>query len=182
MKEGNYVALIRGINVGGKNMVAMTELAKMFTKAGCSEVRTYIQSGNVIFSAEPDLALGVAAMISKQIAKKSGCNVPMVLRTAEEMEATAVNNPFIKAGADEDRLYVMFLADRPAKEKIAQLDVKRSLGDEFILHGREIYLRLGNGAARTKLTNAYFDSKLGTVSTMRNWRTVLKLREMMKAE
>lgn len=172
---------MRGINVGGNNMLPMVELAKMFTKAGCSDVQTYIQSGNVVFCAEPDLATEIAKAISVQIAKKFKCEIPVVLRTADEMEAVAANNPFLKTGAEEERIYVMFLTDWPARERIAQLDAKRSLGDEFILRGRDIYMRLGNGAARTKLTNAYFDSKLGTVSTMRNWRTVLKLTEMMKA-
>lgn len=180
-KSIKQVALMRGINVGGNNMLPMADLAKMFTKAGCSNVQTYIQSGNVIFCAEPDLKDQIAKLISAQIAKKFGCEIPVVLRTVDEMETLAANNPFLKTGVEEERIYVMFLADWPAKEKIAQLDAKRSPGDEFILRGRDIYLRLGNGAARTKLTNAYFDSKLGTVSTMRNWRTVLKLREMMKA-
>jgi uncharacterized protein (DUF1697 family) len=87
-------------------------------------------------------------------------------------------NPFLKAGAAEELLHVSFLADRPSTDLVAALDSTRSAPDEFAVVGREIYMKLVTGAAKTKLTNAYFDSKLKTVSTMRNWRTVLKLAEM----
>ncbi|HWF19397.1 MAG TPA: DUF1697 domain-containing protein [Verrucomicrobiae bacterium] len=176
-----YVALLRGINVGGKNMLPMADLAKMFVTARCTDVRTFIQSGNVIFNATPDLAGRIAEVISAQIARKFGCKIPVVLRSARQIEETAVNNPFIKAGAPEEMLHVMFLADLPKSDKVAQLDAKRSPPDEFIVRGQEIFLKLPNGAARTKLTNAYFDSKLATISTGRNWRTVLKLLELVKA-
>ena len=175
-----HVALLRGINVGGKNMLPMSELAKMFTKAGCANVRTFIQSGNVIFEADADLAGRLAKIISAQIEKKFGCKIPVVLRTARELAEVAASNPFLKTGAPEDMLFVMFLADLPKSENLAALDAKRSPTDEFIVQGREVYLKLEN-AARSKLTNAYFDSKLATVSTARNWRTVLKLLELTQA-
>jgi uncharacterized protein (DUF1697 family) len=180
IEPGKYVALMRGINVGGKNMLPMVDLAKMFVAAGCGEVRTYIQSGNVIFCAERELAEFVAEAIAKQIAKKFKIQVPVVVRSEKELEEIVANNPFIKPGAAGDNLHVMFLADLPERERVAGLDVKRSSPDEFIVRGREIFLKLPNGAGRSKLTNAYFDSKLKTVSTSRNWRTVLKLVEMMK--
>lgn len=175
-----HIALLRGINVGGKNMLPMADLAKMFAEAGCTDVRTYIQSGNVVFKAAPDIAAGLPKAISAQIVKKFGLAVPVVLRNLEQLEKVVTNNPFLKAGAPEDILHVMFLADVPKTDSIAQLDPKRSPPDEFIVRGRDIYLKLPNGVARSKLTNAWFDSKLGTVSTGRNWRTVLKLLEMMK--
>jgi uncharacterized protein (DUF1697 family) len=102
-----------------------------------------------------------------------------VLRTAAELEAVVQKNPFLVAGVGEEMLYVGFLADLPEADGIATLDGERSPPDRFAVVGREIYFQLVNGAARTKLTNAYFDSKLKTVSTMRNWRTVLKLAELM---
>ncbi len=179
MKSQKYLALFRGINVGGNNMLPMKELAVMFAKAGCADVQTFIQSGNVIFSAPAKLVGGIGEKIQKEIGKRFGFQVPIVIRTAEELARAVAGNPFIKAGADTDRLFVMFLADAPGPDAIAILDPKRSPPDEFIVRGREVHLKLVNGAARSKLTNAYFDSKLGTVSTARNWRTVTKLLGLM---
>lgn len=176
------VALLRGINVGGKNNVPMKDLSEMFSGAGCSNVRTYIQSGNVIFHAAPNLSERLPDLISAQIAKRFGCKVPVVLRTAEQLGKVIRNNPFLKAGASENELHVMFLADAPASSAIRQLDPDRSAPDTFQVSGREIYLRLPNGMGRSKLTNQYFDSKLATTSTARNWRTVNQLFEMMKSE
>jgi uncharacterized protein (DUF1697 family) len=136
-KADKHVALLRGVNVGGKNKLPMKELAELFEVAGCSDVATYIQSGNVIFCAKTVL----------------------------------------RAGAEPGMLHVVFLADEPTRAAIGALDPKRSPGDEFVVRGREIYLRCPNGMGRSKLTNAYFDSKLSTTSTLRNWRTVLELRD-----
>ncbi|WP_158944838.1 DUF1697 domain-containing protein [Granulicella sp. S190] len=175
-----HVALLRGINVGGKNMLPMKELAGLFGAAGCEEVTTYIQSGNVIFSANDRVVQRLEEEIAKQISNRFGLKVPVVIRSAAELEEAVRGNPFFKAGVAEELLHVAFLADRPAANLVAGLDVARSSPDEFAVMGREIYMKLVTGAAHTKLTNAYFDSKLKTVSTMRNWRTVLKLAEMMR--
>jgi uncharacterized protein (DUF1697 family) len=100
-----------------------------------------------------------------------------VLRTAEQMRAVARNNPFLRTGADPRTLHVAFLASKPTPARAAALDPARSAPDEFAVRGGEIYLRLADGMARTKLTNDYFDTKLETTSTVRNWATVVKLRE-----
>ncbi len=97
------------------------------------------------------------------------------------MIETIAGNPFLKAGADLKALHVYFLAAAPNARAIAGLDLARSAPDVFDVRGQEIYLHLPNGMARTKLTNAYFDSKLSTTCTARNWTTVLKLAEMMQA-
>ena len=178
MTGSKCVALLRGVNVGGKNMLPMKDLAAMFAKAGCRDVATYIQSGNVVFGADAKIVKGLAAAIAKQVEAQFGLRVPVVLRTAAELKKVIRSNPFLKDGADVETLHVCFLADLPGAELVAALDAGRSAPDEFSVVGREIYTRLPNGAARTKLTNAYFDSKLKTVSTMRNWRTVLKLAQL----
>jgi uncharacterized protein (DUF1697 family) len=172
------VALLRGINVGGKNQLPMKDLTAMFTKGGCSDVSTYIQSGNVVFRADADLATRIAPLIQQQIAKRFGLQVPVVLRTRDELAVIARSNPWLTPDADLERLMVMFLANRPSSQSIATLDPGRSPPDEFLVRGQEIYLRCPNGFARTRLTNGYFDSKLATISTGRNWRTVLKLLEL----
>jgi uncharacterized protein (DUF1697 family) len=176
-----HVALLRGINVGGKNKLPMKDLAAMFVEAGCGEVRTYIQSGNVIFSAAPALSARLPNLISAQIAKRFGYKIPVVLRTSEKLGKVIRSNPFLNTGVAEEELNVLFLADMPASRNVEDLDPDRSPPDSFQVRGQEVYLRLPNGAARTKLTNQYFDSKLATTSTGRNWRTVTKLFELMKA-
>jgi len=174
------VALLRGLNLGSKNRISMTDLAQMFMEAGCTDVRTFIQSGNVIFKASPSKLEKLPALIAKCIEERFGFKIPVVLRTAEQLGETIQNNPFLKAGAAEDMLHVYFLAALPDAGNVKGLDAARSLPDAFSVRGRDVYVQLPNGMARTKLSNAYFDSRLATISTARNWRTVLKLFELMQ--
>lgn len=167
-----YLALLRGINVGGKNKLPMKELRELFAAAGCQDVRTYIQSGNVLFRASREVAAMLPDTIRAGIQERFGLRVPVVLRTVAEMEAVIRENPYPDEDAGSRHLHVVFLADRPDESRVAQLDPDRSPPDTFVVRGKEIYLHLPNGAAETKLTNAYFDAKLGTISTGRNWRTV----------
>ena len=188
-KDGSgevHVALLRGINVGGKNMLPMGALVEIFEGAGCTEVRTYINSGNVVFAAGAEVVKRVARVVEGEIEKRFGFRAPVVVRTAEEMARVgerhllAGESANAKGKAQRDKqggegagleargdksLYVAFLAEEPGAERVGKLDPKRSPGDEFVVRGREVYLRLGNGAGETKLTAAYFDSVLGTVST-----------------
>jgi uncharacterized protein (DUF1697 family) len=173
-----HVALLRGINVGGKNMLPMAKLVEMFEEAGCEGVRTYIQSGNVVFIAKD--AGKACRGVSGAIAKKFGFEGRIVVRSADELDRVAKDHPFLSAKADLKRLYVGFLADSPDPVRVAGLDPKRSPGDLFKVIGREIFMQINTGAADTRLTNAWFDSTLGTTSTFRNWRTVLKLAEMAR--
>jgi uncharacterized protein (DUF1697 family) len=175
-----YVALMRGINVGGKNMLPMKDLVAMFVAEGCTAVSTYIQSGNVVFSATPKILKGLGGKITGRIAKKFGYQIPVVVRSADELARAIRGNPFLKNGADEKMVHLAFLADVPSVEATVGLDPNRSPGDSFHVQDRDIYLHLPNGVARTKLTNAYFDSKLKTISTMRNWATVLKILALMQ--
>ncbi|HXX31761.1 MAG TPA: DUF1697 domain-containing protein [Myxococcaceae bacterium] len=175
---GIHVALLRGINLGPNNRLSMKDLAALFTTAGCERVAIYIQSGNVVFQAGERLAGQIAGRISGAIAVRFGFDIRVVTRTAAELHRAARSNPFLRAGADPDTLHVSFLADRPSAAQVAALDRNRSLPDEFAVVGREIYLRLPKGMGRSKLTNAYFEARLGTTSTVRNWRTVLALVDM----
>jgi uncharacterized protein (DUF1697 family) len=167
-----HVALLRGINLGGKNRLPMKDLAKMFTEAGCLSVTTYIQSGNVVFEAAAPLARRIPALIEKAIAESFGYQVPVMTRTGAELARIVRGNPFLRSGADPRTLHVAFLGAAPAAARVKALEPGRSPPDAFAVRGREIYLHCPNGFARTRLTNAYFDSKLGTTSTVRNWNTV----------
>ena len=172
------IALLRGINVGGKNRLPMKDLAAMFVDAGCDGVRTYIQSGNIVFGADPTLAEDVPSLISASILDRFGYQVPVVARRARDLEAIVQANPFVGAGAETDRLHVVFLAELPDGEHLEALGPDRSPPDEFVVRCREIYLHCPNGLARSKLTNSYFDSRRSTTSTMRNWKTMRKLLEL----
>jgi uncharacterized protein (DUF1697 family) len=174
----SYVALLRGINVGGKNKLPMKDLVAIFEGAGCVRVRHYIQSGNVVFGASQAVARRVPAVVAAEIERAFGLRVPVVLRSGAEMRAVVKDSPLAATAASPDALHVVFLADAPPPKLGAALDPARSPPDTFVLQGREIYLSCPNGVARTKLTSSYFDSRLRTTSTMRNWRTVLKLVEM----
>jgi uncharacterized protein (DUF1697 family) len=170
-----YVALLRGVNVGGNNKLPMKDLASIFQKCGCNNVRTYIQSGNVVFECPTSVAR-LQETVGSAIEKKFGFNPSLVLRKLGDLEQVVKNNPFLKAGAAETELHVVFLGDAPKAEEVVKLETNRVPPDEFAVLGKEIYLRLPNGAGRSKLASV----KLKTLATARNWRTVNKLIEMMK--
>jgi uncharacterized protein (DUF1697 family) len=174
-----YLALLRGINLGPKNKIAMPDLSEIFSQAGCGDVRTYILSGNVIFTTSSELSGRLPGLITAQIEKRFGHKVPVMLRTVGEMRVLVRNNPFLKEGVAEDILHVMFLADSPKPGVVKNLDPDRSPPNRFIVRGKEVYLLFPHGFAQNKLTNSYFDAKLGTIGTVRNWRTVIKLLELM---
>jgi uncharacterized protein (DUF1697 family) len=153
----------------------MASLAAAVEAAGATDVSTYIQSGNVLFRAPQGRAERLAADVRQALARRHGLDVPLVLRSAEELAEAVRANPFLARGTGPAQLHLAFLADRPRAAAVAALDPDRSPPDAFALRGREVYLHLPNGAARTRLTNAWLDASLGTVSTIRNWRTVERL-------
>ena len=173
-----YVALLRGVNVGGKNKLPMKDLAALFAAAACTEVETYIQSGNVVFEAPRGAESRLPALLGRELDRRFGLKVPVVMRTAAELRDVVVGCPV--TGHELEHLHVAFLADRPDARRVATLDPERSPPDTFRVRGREIYLHLPNGVARTRLTNAYLDATLATTSTLRNWRTVQKLLELVR--
>ncbi len=175
-----YIALLRGINVGGHNKLPMKDLRVLFEGAGCNNVRTYIQSGNIVFEASNALAARVPETIGTAINARFGYTIPVVTRTAASLATAVANNPYADLDTDERFLAVAFLADEPDAAQIASLEHDRFAPDIFTVAGREIYLHYPNGVARSKLTNAYFDRRLGTVSTVRNWRTTRQLLEMSR--
>jgi uncharacterized protein (DUF1697 family) len=174
-----YVALFRGVNVGGNNKLPMKDLADIFQKSGCGNVRAYIQSGNVVFDC-PTSVERLRETVGLAIEKKFGFNPSLVLRKLADLEEIVRNNPFLKAGVQETELHVVFLADEPKAADIATLDRYKIPPDDFAVRGKEIFLRLPNGAGRSKLAGAPFHTKLNTTATARNWRTVNKLIGIMK--
>ena len=179
--ENTYVALLRGVNVGGRNKLPMKDLTSMFRAIGCDSVQIYIQSGNVVFRADPKLAGRVPDLIAESITNRFRYTIPVIVRSATELFDVVGANPFAQAGAESNELHAVFLASSPSLTLGSRLDPDRSPGDKFLLVGRDVFLHCPQGLARSKLTNAWFDSNLQTTSTMRNWRTVRKLLELTSA-
>jgi uncharacterized protein (DUF1697 family) len=177
-----YIALLRGVNVGGKHILPMKELVALVSAYGCRDVRTYIQSGNIVFAASPDVARKLPDVLDRKIQERFGFASPVILRTTDELAQVCRNNPFLKHGAPEKELHVHFLTEVPTKDAIQSLDPNRSLPDAFRVIGREVYLHVPNGMGRTKLTSTYLDSRLATVGTARNWATVNKLLEIAASQ
>lgn len=170
-----YVALLRGVNVGGAHKLPMPALKSIFEAAGAIRVETLIQSGNVVFEAGEEAAHRLIAEVRAAISRDFGFEAPIVLRSADQWGALIAGNPFSPSADDINILHALCLATRPNAAGLSNLDPERSPPDAFELRGDNVYLRLPNGVARTRLTNAWFDRTLGVVSTMRNWPTVLKL-------
>jgi uncharacterized protein (DUF1697 family) len=176
----SVAAFFRGINVGGNNKLPMSDLVQMFQAAGATDVRAYVQSGNVIFDPPKRGLDGLAERIAAAVRAKFGHAPLAIFRTQDELHAILEANPFLRRNADFARLHVLFLAEEPSAERLATLDPDRSPGDEYTVSGNEIFLYTPAGLGHSKLTNAYFDAKLKTVSTARNWRTVIAVTEMMQ--
>jgi uncharacterized protein (DUF1697 family) len=175
---GTFVALLRGINVGGRSLIRMPELKSLLATMGFEDVSTYIQSGNVVFSSASDDRQKLAAELEKRIAAAFEVSPTVLLRTPAELAGIAASNPFLSRESDLSKLHVVFLSAPPSANAVGQLDPARSPPDEFSVHGREIYLHLPNGAGRSKLTIDYFEKRLGVRGTARNWKTLTKLVEL----
>src|SRR5215469_15137329 len=123
--DQSYAALLRGINVGGNRILPMKQLVEMFTEAKCVNVRNYIQSGNIVFTAPPKVVKGLPALLEKKIAERFGFSAPIILRNHADLARVAGANPFLKAGMPEQTLSVYFLAGEPDAAAIKGLDPNR---------------------------------------------------------
>ena len=174
----SYVALLRGINVGGHAKLSMSDLRTIFDGLGYSDVRTYIQSGNVVFRT-PEKPASMAATIEARLVEVLGLAVPVVIRTGTQLASALARNPLADGTRDTGRLHVTFLATAPAAAaRTGALDADAHLPDEFRVMGREVYVHCPNGYGRTKLTNAYFERALGVAATTRTVKTVAELARM----
>jgi uncharacterized protein (DUF1697 family) len=165
-----YVALLRSVNVGGRK-VSMEELRDVFADLGHTNVRTYIQSGNVVFTAKGRKENVVRSAIEAAIERGLGLDVTVLLRAPAELAQVLEANPYA------DAAYVTFLDGLPDSERVAELDPTAYLPDLFKVVGREVYVHAPNGYGRTKINNAFFERKLATRATTRNLRTVATLYE-----
>ena len=175
-----YVALLRAVNVGGRNSLSMPKLRETLAGRGLEDVTTVLQSGNVLFTSSKAEA-AVAKLVRDAIAEELGLEGAVVVRSAAEIATVAKKNPFASRTEERDAksLHVAFLERAPAKAAVAKLDPDRSPPDAFAVRGREVYLSYPNGSGRTKLNLSYLERVLGVQGTARNWRTVQRLAELL---
>jgi uncharacterized protein (DUF1697 family) len=171
-----YIVMLRGINLGSHFKIKMDDLKSSFEALGNKKVRTYIQSGNVIFESGQADIQKLSTIIKNKILTDFGFNVPVIMRNIDEMTKTAANNPYLKRnGLSIEKLHVTFLQELPDKSTVEILKEISFLPDEFVVEGKEIYLYCPGGYGKTKLNNNFFERKLKMEATTRNWKTVNEL-------
>jgi uncharacterized protein (DUF1697 family) len=176
-RRQTYAALLCGVNLGSRNKVSMADLGALVAALGYEDVRTYLQSGNVVFVAtEPGAT--IVRRLEEALARELGVPASVIVRTRTELRRVVDANPFARRERDPKKLLVTFLADTPSRAAVRALDPTEHAPDEFAVVRREVYLHCPNGYGRTKLSNAYFERKLGVAGTNRNWRTVTALAEL----
>jgi uncharacterized protein (DUF1697 family) len=168
--------MLRGINLGSRKRISMADLRRLFDSLGAHDVQTYVVSGNVVFDYQPGSRADLARKIRDRIQADLGHDVAILLRTAAEMAEVAASRPF--GSRDDAHLYVTFLAEKPDASRVEALDAAAFAPDEFEIHGNEAYLHFPNGYGRSKLSNEWFERKLGVAATTRNWRTVTALAQL----
>jgi uncharacterized protein (DUF1697 family) len=171
-----WVALIRGINVGGNKILAMADLRALLEALGYRDVRTHLQSGNALFTAAPASAPALESQISSRLEVDLGLFVKVLVRSASEFAALIDSNPFVAEGEDPKQLMVTFLSEPPKAARVDSVDRQAYGPVRFEFGNRAIYMLMPNGFRDSRLPN--FERLLGVSATTRNWRTVTRLREL----
>jgi uncharacterized protein (DUF1697 family) len=171
--------MLRSINIGARNRIAMPDLRALVESLGFDDVSTYLQSGNVVLSGKGS-ASAVAASIEAAIHSELGLTVPVIVRTTSQMETITGSSPYGEVEGDPRLFHVTFLAETPGGESLKKLagPPDRFGDDEFKVVGQDVYLYVPGGYGETKLNNSFFEKRLGVVATTRNWRSVTALAEM----
>ncbi len=173
-----YAALLRGINVGRNKRIGMADLRALLEGLGHESVKTHLQSGNVVFMSPKRSDASLAAAIEKAIAAELGMDVSVMVRRSAELAAVVGAAPYGGRTSDHKRLHVAFLSEKPRAAAVKGFGIEEFAPDEMTVIGREAYLLYPDGYARTKLTNAVIEKRLGVRATSRNWRTVEALAEL----
>jgi uncharacterized protein (DUF1697 family) len=174
-----YIALFRGINVGGNHLLPMKALKVLFEKNRCVDVQTYIQSGNVIFRSAPSDVSRIAKQLTGSVSRSHGFEPRVVVLTLGELENATAGNPFPESAKDPKSLHLFFLAEVPKRPDLKSFESLKTPTERFELKGTTLYLHTPDGFGRSKLA-ACAEKLLGVEATARNWRTVTTLLEMAK--
>lgn len=173
------IGILRGINVGGKRKILMADLKSLCEELGLKNVKTYIQSGNLIFNSDkPNSEL--ENKLEKAITEKFGFDVPVIVRTEKELESSISKNPFIAKDADIYQLHLTFLKEKPNEEDIERILTFNYEPDKFKIAEKDIFIFCAGKYHESKLTNNFFEKQLEVGATTRNWKTVMKLSELSK--
>lgn len=173
-----YVALLRGINVGPHKRISMVDLQALVEKIGHADVRTHLNSGNVVFTAPEQPNEALAAEIGAAITSSLDLDVPVIVRSARELREVVDNNPFPEHAADHTTLHVTFLAAAPDPNLVAALADAPRGDDAYRVIGAEVYLHYPNKISGAVFMPTGLDRALGVRTTSRNWRTVTALTSM----
>ncbi len=176
-----FLSILRGINVGGQKKIEMPALKALYAELGFQNIRNYIQSGNIIFEAEE--TPNMAHKIEEKIIQKFHFYVPVLIRNFTELSGLITKNPFLQTKEIMvDKLHLTFLAEEPSSEDITAVSKLDFTPDRFQITKKAIYLYCPNGYGKTKLNNTFWENKLKTIATTRNWNTVTQLYNLMKTD
>ncbi|GAA4273015.1 DUF1697 domain-containing protein [Aquimarina gracilis] len=177
-----YIALLRGINVSGQKMIKMVDLKTMFENLGFVSVKTYIQSGNVVFKSEKEDVKQIGSLIKQGILEIFGYEVPVLVLTHEKLDSIYKENPFLDRIAngeiEEKKMYFTLLSNSPDTTMKKELETTTYGKEEFIITEEVVYFFAAIGYGKTKLNNNFFEKKLKCSATTRNLKTVIKLLEL----
>lgn len=175
-----YIAILRGINVGGKRKILMTDLKQLFENLGYIDVVSYIQSGNVIFNNPHNhSSIEIEDAIHKAISDQYSFDVPVIVRTASEIQAAVKSNPYYSSQElDINQLHLTFLKEKPAVGDIEKAETYQEQADSFVVVEKDVFVFCQGKYHQSKFSNNFFESKLKVRATTRNWKTVLKLLEL----
>ncbi len=178
-----YISILRGINVGTGRKVPMADLKKLCESLGLMQVQSYIQSGNLVFElALPEPISKLENRLQKVFTENFGFDIPVLVRTADEWADSITKNPFLKEeNVDIDRLHLTCLKELPSPELLEKIKTFQYLPDRYEIIGRDVFIYCAAGYGTSKLVNSFFESKLKTQGTTRNWKTVMKLNEMINS-
>lgn len=174
------IAVLRGINVGRKRRILMADLRALCESLGFKNVKTYIQSGNILFNYD-GLNATLEDKFELAINDKYGYEVPVIIKSLNELETIILKNPFVVKDVDNSHLYFTFLKQKPTEDRMKKILEYDCTPDEFIIDNQMIFLNIAGQYHKTKLNPNFFEKRLGVVSTARNWRTIMKLLEMGKS-
>ncbi|HVO35859.1 MAG TPA: DUF1697 domain-containing protein [Gemmatimonadales bacterium] len=176
------IALLRGINVAGHKPVAMADLRDLLAGLGLEEVQSVLQSGNLVFRCNGEAGARLERALEAEAKKHLGLETDFFVRSAAEWEDLVADNPFHEeARRDPARLVAVFLKEAPASAAVKALQAA-IVGREVVrASGKQAYIYYPDGQGRSRLTNALIEKHLGSRGTARNWNTVLRLAELVRA-
>lgn len=174
-----YISILRGINVGGHRKILMAELRKMYEQLGFSQVKSYIQSGNMVFKSDKKTSSQeLEILIEKSIKETFGHEVPVLIRTSEEWEIAIETNPFLNEESNTNKLFITFLSESPSSELKDELSNMDFSPDKLETIDKCVYLYCERKYHETKMTHSLIERKLKVKATARNWKTIMKLKEL----